>query len=44
MLTVQTKTPLTTAARFKTFMKNEMKCDDAVITGLTKYQGINELD
>ena len=44
MATVQTKTPLTTAARFKTFMKNEMKCDDAVITGLTKYQGINELD
>ena len=25
-------------------MKNEMKCSDAVITGLDTYQGINELD
>ena len=44
MTTVQTNTPLTTNTRFKAFMKNEMKCSDAVITGLDIYQGINELD
>ena len=43
-MTVQTKTPLTIIARFKTFMKNEMKCSDKVIKGLDTYQGINELE
>ena len=42
--TVQTKTPLTTVARFKTFMRNEMKCSDEVVNGLDTYQGINDLD
>ena len=43
MTTGQTEKLLTNTTRFKGLHKNELKCSEAVITGLNIYQGINEL-
>ena len=43
MLPVQSSSPLTTDAKFKTFMKDEMKCKDEVVKALEDFQGVTEV-
>ena len=44
MLPVQSSSPLSSGADFKTFMKDEMKCNTNVITALKDYQGVNSVE